>query len=161
MGHLARTGRAVGRRGAGSWALLGITAAAALLLMPAAGAAESPAGSATYQALGGEAGVQAIVHALVEKSTTDPQTRRSFAKINRPRLEKMLALQICDLAGGGCVFDGDPMGPTHAGLKITESEFYGMVEHLRAVLDERGVPIAAKNALLARLAPMKRDIVTR
>ncbi|WP_341676331.1 group 1 truncated hemoglobin [Niveibacterium sp. SC-1] len=147
----------IGRRVPGVGVMLGITAAAVLCLMPAARAAESR----TYDALGGEAGVRAIVHALLDESTSDPQTRRSFAKINRPRLEKMLALQICALADGGCVFDGDPMGPTHAGLKITESEFYGMVEHLRAVLDAREVPLAAKNALLARLAPMKRDIVTR
>lgn len=112
-----------------------------------------------YAALGGADGVAEIVSALLDRSTTDPQTRRTFAKINRPRLEKLLAQQICQLSGGGCVYEGETMLLSHGGMKITESEFYGMVEHLREVLDARGVPISAKNALLAQLAPMKRDIV--
>ncbi|MBB4012520.1 group I truncated hemoglobin [Niveibacterium umoris] len=126
-------------------------------------AAQADAGSvadaAHYQALGGEDGVAGIVHELLDRTISDPATRRTFDKINRPRLEKLLAQQICALSGGGCHYEGDPMTPVHGGMKITEAEFYGMVEHLREVLDARAVPQSAKNALLAKLAPMKRDIV--
>ncbi|MCX9155042.1 group 1 truncated hemoglobin [Niveibacterium sp. 24ML] len=125
-------------------------------MAPASALASEPS---NYAALGGADGVAQIVSALLDRSTSDPQTRRTFAKINRPQLEKRLGQQICQLSGGGCVYEGESMLLSHGGMKITESEFYGMVEHLREVLDARSVPLATKNALLAQLAPMKRDIV--
>lgn len=114
-----------------------------------------------YLRLGGETGVSTLVHQLIEASASDPVTRRSFAKFNRPRLEKLLQEQICQLADGGCKYEGDSMKESHAGLDITEAEFYGMVEHLRAICDRQGIDQRAKNELLALLAPMKSHIVTR
>jgi hemoglobin len=118
------------------------------------------AGATLYDRLGGNAGVQQLVHELIEISSTDAVTRRSFAKFNRPRLEKLLQQQICKLTGGGCVYEGDGMRESHEGLDITEAEFYGMVEHLRRICDRQGIDQKSKNELLALLAPMKRDIVT-
>ncbi len=112
-----------------------------------------------YQQLGASAGVQAITADLIKAARTDPKTSRSFAKINEPRLIKLLAQQICLLSDGGCVYEGENMKVTHAGMGITEAEFAGLVEHLREVLDQRGISTGAKNELLKRLAPMKRDIV--
>lgn len=113
-----------------------------------------------YQRLGGEKGVQTLVHQLIQRSATDPQTKRSFVKINRPRLEKLLQQQICQLAGGGCKYEGDSMKQSHTGLDITEAEFFGMVEHLRQVCDQQGIDQRSKNELLALLAPMKKDVVS-
>ncbi|MGH8491779.1 MAG: group I truncated hemoglobin [Moraxellaceae bacterium] len=113
-----------------------------------------------YARLGGAVGVQKIVHELITDSVADPVTKRSFAKFNRPRLEKLLEQQICQLSGGGCRYEGDSMKVSHAGLEITEAEFYGMVEHLRQVCDRQGIDQKSKNELLALLAPMKPDVVT-
>ncbi len=136
------------------FALAFLIVATAVLLRPAW------ADESLYLRLGGEKGVQALVYELIQKSASDPQTRRSFVKINRPRLEKLLQQQICQLAGGGCKYEGDTMQQSHAGLDITEAEFFGMVEHLRQVCDEQGIDQRSKNELLALLAPMKKDIVT-
>ena len=51
------------------------------------------------------------------------------------------------------------MKEVHAGLHISEAEFFGMVTDLRDVLKERRVSQAAINELLRLLAPMKRDVV--
>jgi hemoglobin len=51
------------------------------------------------------------------------------------------------------------MKESHAGLNITEAEFYLTVQFLRDALDAR-VGEREKNELLRLLAPMKRDIVT-
>jgi hypothetical protein len=51
------------------------------------------------------------------------------------------------------------MRESHAGLHITEADFYDMVAVLRDVLKERHVDQKSTNELLKLLAPMKRDIV--
>lgn len=117
--------------------------------------------SRLYAALGGSDGVARIVRGLLDRALVDPATRRSFADTDRARLEKLLVQQICQLSGGGCRYEGDDMRRVHEGLDITEAEFTALVAQLRAACDDAGVPLAAKNRLLALLAPMKRDIVTK
>ena len=73
----------------------------------------------------------------------------------------MIVELICALSGGPCRYSGDDMKTTHAGLNITEAEFYALVEAERAALDHHGVGTREKNELLRLLAPMKRDIVTK
>ena len=65
---------------------------------------------------------------------------------------------ICALTDGDCKYTGDTMKQSHAGMNISEAEFYLMVEALRSSLD-RHVGEREKNELLKILAPMKRDIV--
>lgn len=113
-----------------------------------------------YTRLGGESGVKAIAADLIDRSAQDPATARTFqGKVNIPRLKKLLAEQLCEISGGDCHYSGDNMKQVHAGLGISEAEFFGMVGHLREVLDAHGISLADKNALLAKLAPMQRDIV--
>ncbi|QDQ27096.1 group 1 truncated hemoglobin [Chitinimonas arctica] len=112
-----------------------------------------------YQRLGGDAGVAAITADLLAASTRDPATRGSFVKVDLRRLQRMLAEHLCHLSGGPCQYTGDTMKQVHGGLGISEAAFYAMVENLRNVLDAHQVAQADKNALLAILAPMKRDIV--
>jgi hemoglobin len=127
----------------------------ALLLLTCS---QAQAGS-LYERLGGDAGLTDIANELIDQSAQDPDTRRSFHKVDIGRLKRLLKEQLCELTGGPCRYTGDTMQHVHGGLGITEGEFYGMVDHLRAILDAHGVAQADKNALLALLAPMKRDIV--
>ena len=53
------------------------------------------------------------------------------------------------------------MKEVHAGLHISQAEFYTMVDLLRNILARRHVDLASTNQLLRLLAPMKRDIVER
>ncbi len=91
--------------------------------------------------------------------STDPRTRRTFEKVDMKRLQTKIVEHICALTNGGCTYTSDTMKQSHAGMNITEAEFYLMVEALRAALD-RHVGEREKNELLKILAPMKRDIVT-
>jgi hemoglobin len=126
---------------------------AALLQLPA------HAESTLYERLGGDTGLTAITSELIDQSAQDPDTNHSFHKVDIDRLKRLLKEQLCQLTGGPCHYTGDTMQHAHGGLGITEGEFYGMVDHLRAILDAHGVAQADKNALLVLLAPMKRDIV--
>lgn len=136
--------------------------AAALLVLGAAGCAPLPASPPTlYQRLGGEAGVSAWVGRTLERAAHDPRTRRSFDGTRLAALQKSIAQQICALAGGGCVYEGETMARSHHDARIAASEFDAMVAILREEIDAQGVDAAAKNELLRLLAPMKRDIVAR
>lgn len=132
------------------------------LSLLAVGFAMPVSASTLYDRLGGENGMTAIADSLIDMTAADPATNRTFqVKVNVPRLKKLLAEQLCMLSGGPCPYKGDTMKQSHGGLKISEREFFGMVEHLRVILDGRGVSNGDKNALLAVLAPMKRDIVEK
>jgi len=120
-----------------------------------------PAASAEtlYDRLGGEPGVHAIAVALIDRAAVDPVMGRSFADVNLKRVKRLLTEQICELSGGPCRYTGSSMREAHAGLHISQAEFYDLVDTLKHVLSERRVPLGARNELLKRLAPMKRDVI--
>ena len=130
-----------------------------LLLVVRAADAAGTAQLRLYDRLGGAAGIAAIADSLIDRVSVDPRLGRSFKDSKLDRIKKLLGEQICALSGGPCRYSGDPMKEVHAGLHISEAEFYGMVADLRDVLKERRVSQRAANELLRLLAPMKRDIV--
>jgi hemoglobin len=141
------------QRAASSWSLLALCAA----LAACAAAPGTP--PTLYQRLGGAAQVEAVVGRLIDRSASDPRTRRSFDGIKLKALKESLAQQICAIAGGGCRYEGETMARSHAELKIVASEFDAMVGMLREELDRAGTDPSAKNDLLRLLAPMKRDVL--
>jgi hemoglobin len=134
-------------------------AASLLWIATALAVAAADARAPLYERLGGAAGVAAIATSLIDRVAADPRLGSSFKDTNLDHIKTMLTEQICDLSGGPCRYSGDPMKETHAGLHISEAEFYGMVDALRTILKERRVGIAATNQLLRLLAPMKREVV--
>jgi len=120
--------------------------------------ASAPQGS-LYERLGGQATVAGVVNRTLERSSTDPRTRRSFDGVKLSVVQASLAQQICAITGGGCTYEGETMARSHQDLKIRPSEFDALVDILRGELDRTQVQVGAKNELLKLLAPMKRDIV--
>jgi hemoglobin len=123
--------------------------------------ASAHADTTLYERLGGREAVGRIVDELIETTRVDPVSAHHFVKVNHKRLKQKIAEQICALAGGPVPFDGDDMKTTHAGLGITEEDFYRLVENLVAILDRSGVGTREKNELLRLLAPLKRDVVMK
>jgi hemoglobin len=119
------------------------------------------AGASLYERMGGQPTVDAIAADIIDDAANNPKLKRSFAKVDLARVKRLLAEQICDVSGGGCHYTGDSMHDVHAGLGITEAEFYGLVEVLRTSMRRHGVGLRERNELLQILAPMKRDVVER
>lgn len=141
------------------WALIGITLSwtlAALMACstPAAG------GHSLYQQLGGQSGIELVVGRTLDRVASDPRSKRSFQGVKMPYLKKSVAAYVCKVANGPCDYEGETMANSHAKSAITSSEFDLMVTVLREELDRAGASEAAKNELLRRLAPTRRDIVT-
>ena len=53
------------------------------------------------------------------------------------------------------------MKSSHAGLGIDRADFNALVEDLQIAMDRKGVPFRSQNKLLAILAPMHREVITR
>jgi hemoglobin len=128
-------------------------------LLPTAAHAEIA--DSLYARLGGEPVMARVVDQTIDEMVGNPLVNQSFDRVNLKRLKGVLAEYLCSLSGGGCVYGGDEIGLVHRGLKITEREFYALVEALRAALDRNGVGNRDKNELLAILAPLKRLVVTQ
>ena len=126
-----------------------------------AACASAPSTSVTlYDRLGGATMVDTIAARLVEGFASSPDGLRAFDRVKLPRVKRGLGEFLCVVADGPCDYAGDDMKVVHAGLRITEREFNALVEQLRVTLDALDVPQGAKNELLRRLAPMRRDIVS-
>jgi hemoglobin len=114
-----------------------------------------------YQELGGEPGVEAIVEAMLVNVVEDDRVGEIFANSNLVRLRRLLAEQFCAVADGPCVYSGFSMRESHRGMTVTEVEFNAVVQALADALDELEVAVPTQNRLLARLAPLRDDIVYR
>ena len=129
----------------------------ALLLRPAGAAGDD----ALYQALGGKPGIAALMEDLVDRVRQDPGLAPFFKDTKKPYLAEQLTDQVCMLAGGPCQYEGANMKGAHEEFAIHKRDFNALVEALQASMRARGIAFNTQNALLARLAPMHRDIITR
>ncbi len=119
-----------------------------------------------FKAFHGKEGLVRITSDLVDRNIADPRIKDIFATADIIRLKRTLAEQFCYiLAGpasaGGCDYTGKDMSATHLHQGITPRDFNVLVENLQRAMDKEGVPFAAQNKLLAKLAPMSRQVIER
>lgn len=139
-------------------ALLGLLAAP----VPATAAVEAaPADDSLYQALGGLPGIEGLMEGLLVEVAEDPRIVHLFRLSNIDRLHAKLVLQVCELSGGPCKYDGEPMGPVHAGLNLTEAHFNALVEDLQKAMEKRQLPVRVQNRLLKQLAALHGEVMAR
>ncbi len=127
-----------------------------------ANAGAAPYGSAALAAdFGGREGITRIATRTVELSEADPRIAAIFAGHDMVRLKRTLAEQFCYLVGAGCNYTGRDMRAAHAQMGLAKADLNALVENLQAAMREAGVPFAAQNRLLAKLAPSSKDIIER
>ncbi len=110
---------------------------------------------------GGEAGLTALMETFMADLLADPRTGRFFANADQERVKRQLTEQFCVILGGDCTYTGRDMRTSHAGQDIDRSHFYALVEVLQVSMNKHSIPFRAQNKLLAKLAPMHREIVTK
>jgi hemoglobin len=129
--------------------------AAALLAPPVHAADDS-----LYRAWGGKDGIRAVMDDFVPRLKADPRIGHFFKETSTKHLASQLTDQLCQLAGGPCVYDGPDMKSSHEELGVARRDFHALVEVLQQSMAARGIAFADQNRMLALLAPMHRDIVT-
>ena len=126
-----------------------------------AGATPIEDGGRTFAQFHGKPGIKRIASNLVDLNEADPRIAKSFRGIDLKHLKHMLAAQFCYILGGSCIYTGRSMPEAHASEHLTDADMGALVENLQKAMDREGVPFRAQNRLLAKLAPMKRDVVGR
>ncbi len=130
------------------------------LLLSAWASSPALANDALYQALGQKPGLVAIMDDFMLRLLADPRMQPFFKETNQVNFKAQLVDQLCQVAGGPCVYKGADMKSAHSNMDINKTHFNALVEVLQLSMDARGVSFGVQNQLLARLAPMNRDIIT-
>ena len=128
-------------------------------LVLAACAQQPPRDDSLYQDLGGTPGITRIVEGMLLNIAKDERIVEHFRKIDIERLRDKLVEQFCVEAGGPCEYTGDSMEESHKGQRLTESDFNALVEDLQDAMDAEGISSRTQNRLLARLAPMRGQVI--
>jgi hemoglobin len=118
-------------------------------------------GEQMLAAFHGRDGVDRIVDDTLDRSIADPKLEEIFHATDMERLRRTLKEQVAYLLGAPVAYSGRDMKTTHKDQGINTAEFNILVEHMQKAMDKEGVAYRAQNQLLAKLAPMKRDVVTR
>jgi len=145
---------------------------AALIALPAAaqvpGTAEvgtpviaTTSDAATFAAFGGLDGLRRIVDDGVERLRVNPVIAERFRNANIPLLKQQLTDQFCALLGGPCSYSGPQMSAVHQGMNIRMAEFNALVEDFEQAMTAHGVPYRYQTRLLAKLAPMQREVLAK
>ncbi len=112
-----------------------------------------------YDALGGDAGIEKLVDALVAEYHADAKIGFLFAETDDAYFKARLREQLCAISDGGCYYTGLDMVEAHSGMDLSEAQFNDFVDASRRAMTRAGFAIGVQNRLLARLAPMRGDVI--
>ena len=130
-----------------------------VILLLAGCALQPPKDDRLYHDLGERAGITRIVEGMLLNIAQDPRIVERFRKIDIQRLRNKLVEQFCVEAGGPCVYTGDTMVESHKGQNVSRSDFNALLEDLIAAMDAQGIAVPVQNRLIARLAPMRGEVI--
>ncbi|MGR6615154.1 MULTISPECIES: group I truncated hemoglobin [Pseudomonas] len=130
-----------------------------LLVLLSACAQQPPKDDSLYRDLGAMPGITRIVEGMLLNIARDDRIVERFRRIDIQRLRNKLIEQFCVEAGGPCTYTGDSMAESHKGQNVSRSDFNALVEDLIKAMDSEGIPVPTQNRLLARLAPMRGEVI--
>ena len=125
------------------------------------GCQTAPHKTTLFDELGGMQSIEKIVDGFIYEIGFDEEIVRFFEETDLERFRSKLIEQICEVSDGPCKYSGDSMQDVHANMQINESEFNRTVDLLIASMNKSGIPFGLQNQLLARLAPLRPDIIYR
>ncbi len=118
-----------------------------------------------YEQLGGEPALDAAVKLFYDKVLADEHIARFFDQID---MDKQLAKQkrfLTMVTGGPNKYTGRSMRAAHRKLVekqgLTDSHFDHVATHLRATLEELGVPAHLVDGVMTKAASLRDDVLNR
>lgn len=114
-----------------------------------------------YDDLGGAPGIDAIVENFIQGIASDPEIFPYFADSHVSRFREKITEHFCHISDGPCTYTGDNMVDIHVGMEINENHFNRTVDLLYGAMEQENIPHRTQNRLIARLAPLRKDIIYR
>ena len=143
--------------------LAGLLMVALVGLAACAGQAPpKPETGSLYNQMGRMDGIDAVVDGFIFASVRNEILKPGFkgmSILDFPRLKYNFVQQMCDLAGGPCRYSGRNMVDSHKGLNITLEQFNESGRLFEEAMKKNGVGPKARQAMLAKLGAMQKDIV--
>ncbi|MBC7483753.1 MAG: group 1 truncated hemoglobin [Rhizobacter sp.] len=132
---------------------------ASLVAFAGVACAQNAADDALYRQFGGQPGLVTLMDDFMLRLLADPRMSPFFKDVDQKHLKEELVAQFCEVSGGPCTSNGPDMRKAHAGIDVTRTDFNALVEVLQHSMDAQGIAFGAQNRMLAKLAPMHREIV--
>jgi len=114
-----------------------------------------------YQAIGGDSALAGVVDDLYVRILGDPELRGFFAGANMSRLKGRQVEFFGAALGGPQPWRGASMRDVHRGRGIGQEHFDLVAGHLVAALSDAGVPAGTVAQIVAAIAPLAGEIVSR
>ncbi|WP_420605394.1 group I truncated hemoglobin [Novosphingopyxis sp.] len=108
---------------------------------------------------GGQEGIRRMTDRLIEINLADPRISAIFEGHDLVRLRRTLFEQFCYVLDAGCDYSGRDMRAAHQDMGLQIDDMNALVENLQKAMRERHIVFASQNRLLAKLAPMKHDVL--
>jgi hemoglobin len=118
-------------------------------------------GTAMLEAFHGLEGIGRVVDAMIDLSVADPRIAGTFVSHDLVRLRRVLKEQFAYILGAPIDYSGRDMATSHRDIGLQAADLGALVENLQIAMSREGVDFRAQNRFLAKLAPMKDDVVTR
>ncbi len=116
---------------------------------------------AVFQDFGGKPGISKVIDDFLGIWQEDPRISGALKDADVERLGFMLKEQFTQLTGGPAVYSGKDMKTAHQSMGLHNADFNALAEDLQKAMEKNNVPVRAQNKLLAKLAPMEHQIVTK
>ncbi|WP_440054974.1 group I truncated hemoglobin [Pseudoalteromonas sp. T1lg65] len=112
-----------------------------------------------YQQIGEQAGLERLVDAFINQIGNDDKVFHYFKHTNITHFRNGFISHMCDVLDGPCEYQGDNMVQIHTGMNINEHDFNHVVDLLIKAMNEADIEHPVQNKILARLAPMRGEII--
>lgn len=112
-----------------------------------------------FEQMGGETKLRPAIDELVSIMLDDDRINFVFAETDLAKFKSLLYDQLCQVSDGPCTYKGRDMFTAHKKLKVRSAQFNALTEDLYRAMSRVGIAYRLQNKLIARLAPMQRDIV--
>ncbi len=127
-----------------------------------ANAGASPfTGDSMAKAFHGQDGIRRVVETFTALNYDDPVIGEIFKGHDRVRFSRTVFEQFCYLLNAGCSYSGRDMKSSHKDLGSQQGDMNRLVENLQKAMTTESIAFAAQNRFLAKLAPMRKDVVER
>ena len=102
----------------------------------------------SYEAIGGEDKVRAVLRSLYDRLFVDPMVGFLFAGKDKERIVEQQLSFTCRFLGGPQRYTGKPLPEAHAALPLLPGHFDRRHHLLAMVLEQQGVPEEVRGAWL-------------